>query len=419
MGHSGSVINSTGGVKMLADIQAVLGASSDHLKDLCLASNINKWAKFKPVRYNSVKALTEAQRASVNYGLAAPSTRTTPAATLSDTWGYNRPRGGSLNEWYRVLDFEGYNHNALPPCSSIGDIDIYLAQQTSFSFGGYIAHPAAGGDTITWSELPASIGGYYLCVVFSTGANLTGTLIAKTSVQTLSSSGIVLDLDQSELEALRAGGYQYYYLCGRSAALSTLTIPTSSSANYLALPTATSPSVDVYGAFTIHAAPVSNIIIATVSTVATPSRWQVFLSAEPYRGAESIDAGNDDYLLVGVNGLYYIHFGLDVTAGGTNLSLSSCAVTLRPTFYAPNGFTTPRSVTLRNSYFAEQTQITIPAGQTQRVYFVASVPLLSLNSSGQQQTGASNQHFDVTVNFYANSVLIATDNIRVRNGSIT
>lgn len=42
-----------------------------NLEDLCLDSSINKWAKWKPVNYTKVGQLTDAQRASVGYGLKA------------------------------------------------------------------------------------------------------------------------------------------------------------------------------------------------------------------------------------------------------------------------------------------------------------------------------------------------------------
>lgn len=51
------------------DVNRALGSSHTDLASLCTDAHIKYWAKFKPVDYNKVAPLTDAERASVNYGL--------------------------------------------------------------------------------------------------------------------------------------------------------------------------------------------------------------------------------------------------------------------------------------------------------------------------------------------------------------
>ncbi len=107
-----------------------------HLEDLWTALAINIWSKIKPVRHWSSGPLTAAQRQEANYGFdlsdyggAASNELATvfsQARAHQGAWEYLRPRGavghgtnpGGSDEWYRFLDFEGYNHRAEAPYSS-------------------------------------------------------------------------------------------------------------------------------------------------------------------------------------------------------------------------------------------------------------------------------------------------------------
>lgn len=80
---------------------------------------INKCAKYKPVRYNSVAELNVNNIAYVNYGLDvqhAVSGVVMANKTLRDfPWNYLAPRGGDYNEPFRLTDFINYSHYAVPP----------------------------------------------------------------------------------------------------------------------------------------------------------------------------------------------------------------------------------------------------------------------------------------------------------------
>lgn len=137
MVQNGIVTRPTGGQMTVQEVANLLGVARRadgkyHLIDLINAANLNMWSARKPVRYPTKAVnLTDADMADVDYGfdtgqysgiyvegvdeLAAFLTR---AINALGQWTYLRPRGrisASVCEWLRFLDFERYNHNAIPP----------------------------------------------------------------------------------------------------------------------------------------------------------------------------------------------------------------------------------------------------------------------------------------------------------------
>lgn len=104
-----------------------LGTSSRDVGTLCTHPNINKWSRWKPVRFNSVAGLTEDEFASSqnNFGLLAPAGRAASPeteygiktavinASTQDVWTYVRPTGLSSDP-FRLGDFRNYNPLAIP-----------------------------------------------------------------------------------------------------------------------------------------------------------------------------------------------------------------------------------------------------------------------------------------------------------------
>ena len=93
-----------------------LQTSSHDVGTLCRSSNINMWAKGKPVSYATNTGITDAQRSSwpCNHGFNIP---TSTSMLLHGSWTYNRPQGGSSSP-YRLGDFRGYDTDATPPIES-------------------------------------------------------------------------------------------------------------------------------------------------------------------------------------------------------------------------------------------------------------------------------------------------------------
>lgn len=116
------------------DIASALGISSNDPAYLIANGNINPWAKYKPVRLNTLADTGESSTEYPTYwqahdggcGFSIP-TNTNPGAgpeTYSGAWykllhssllwTYQKPTG-PLTTWpYRTNDFDGYDHNALP-----------------------------------------------------------------------------------------------------------------------------------------------------------------------------------------------------------------------------------------------------------------------------------------------------------------
>ena len=113
---------------LVADVARALGVTVSSqtpadLASLCKHTNINKWAWYKPVRVNKIGVVTETERQNVHYGLSPYvnsyilamlrsdishsdiATEFANAKTYNQEWTYNKPRGGSYNEQYRLTDF--------------------------------------------------------------------------------------------------------------------------------------------------------------------------------------------------------------------------------------------------------------------------------------------------------------------------
>lgn len=102
-----------------ADVNAVLGSNKTDLGQLCTLSNINMWAKYKPLHLsNCIGIPTEAMLKAANYGLSLFSS-TSLSTIISNTngtlngWTYSKPSGGAASP-YRLHDFNKYYHNAQP-----------------------------------------------------------------------------------------------------------------------------------------------------------------------------------------------------------------------------------------------------------------------------------------------------------------
>jgi hypothetical protein len=118
------------------DIAGFFGIDSGDLGYLITNAPINKWALYKPIRYNKVGFLTRDEfigmqtdvNQGVYFGLQLVSSGQISEETLTwpllhgAIWTYLKPRGKDTNsEWFRATDFcdmqtagRGYNHNAVP-----------------------------------------------------------------------------------------------------------------------------------------------------------------------------------------------------------------------------------------------------------------------------------------------------------------
>ena len=142
----------------VSDVDAVLGTGGifDTSK-LCASTEVNQWARWKPIIYPSLDRLTLDIIKSQHFGLDISGARNTKAEAVvagsngsvgttytwsevkaaNKAWGYNRPTGGASSP-YRLHDFLppsdatdktwGYKHGTLPPVQGMKSFDITLDQ---------------------------------------------------------------------------------------------------------------------------------------------------------------------------------------------------------------------------------------------------------------------------------------------------
>lgn len=94
-----------------------LGVSTHNVRELCTSTNINKFAKYKPVPLNSLtpnRSGTWWKGDDGLCGLSIPHAAGSPDDIYNAEWGYNPPKGGSSSP-YRLADFMGYNQNCTFP----------------------------------------------------------------------------------------------------------------------------------------------------------------------------------------------------------------------------------------------------------------------------------------------------------------
>lgn len=135
--HSNGII--TAPIDVISDVSNVLIANNGDVGHLCSngSGSINKWAKYKPTRYNSVS-----QPSSVtwkaddgNCGIALKgvfTSRTDIENNISKgtQWEYEPPRPGT--DWCRITDFENYWHYATSPFGTVPD-QRYIASTGDLS----------------------------------------------------------------------------------------------------------------------------------------------------------------------------------------------------------------------------------------------------------------------------------------------
>jgi hypothetical protein len=109
MGYSNGIITAP---VSIYDVQRAIGASSPDLGTLCRHANINKWAKYKPVRSSVISVMTDADFIAAGYGLSAPAAFYANTQNPDATWQYLKPR---TNDWARLSDFNNYAHNCICP----------------------------------------------------------------------------------------------------------------------------------------------------------------------------------------------------------------------------------------------------------------------------------------------------------------
>jgi hypothetical protein len=107
-----------------SDMTQISSRNTFDLGRLCSHSNINKWAKYKPIHHSGLQILSESARTDRQgdgeyYGVMIRMNSMDMSSLHNVTFAYNRPKGGASSP-YRLSDFineggtAGYNHLAKP-----------------------------------------------------------------------------------------------------------------------------------------------------------------------------------------------------------------------------------------------------------------------------------------------------------------
>lgn len=158
-------------LKQLGSVLGVGKRSSTgryHIADMFQAAGINKWAKYKPFRYNSynfnydpanpsaAKTARDNARKLANQGFVLTNARVGSNGSVSDIeskydgdmngWVYSPPRGTST-EPNRIRDFDGYNHSALPFIGGFSIPSRWAKEAGSFTVAFRIQEAVEGKET--------------------------------------------------------------------------------------------------------------------------------------------------------------------------------------------------------------------------------------------------------------------------------
>lgn len=131
------------------DISATLGVASHDVATLCTSDRINRWSKYKPIRGGSYTPLPAAGFAGttedINNGIIFGMRAATRSSRLDDIHGCDFSYAGKPgdNDWKRMTDFVGYDHNAGPLPTAMLPEWVYIdiggnAVNVTFSFANGI-----------------------------------------------------------------------------------------------------------------------------------------------------------------------------------------------------------------------------------------------------------------------------------------
>lgn len=209
-----------------ADVQTVLGTTADTEKALCQHSSINKWAKYKPVKYAKIGLMTTEDREAANYGITniptwnninkmatfwlledhSSSTNYPKCGLQIEYWKYNKPTGGSSSP-FRLADFSeypvsedelGYYHDAEAPISQMSDINLSITPNGQL----VMVWPNGAQDdrTLLYSDLyyndgsQISLSGFYFTAILA-------------RVNSTTTKYVMTDVNQTAQEAIEYGAH--------------------------------------------------------------------------------------------------------------------------------------------------------------------------------------------------------------------
>lgn len=195
-----------------------IGVGSNDVGTLCTSNKINKWSKWKPVRYNTLTGITSEQLSFTNYGLNVITY--TSFNNLIDavrgslnTWNYLQPRGMlTHSEPFRIGDFRNYSHDVINPVHQdiVPSVDNPVYKDIyNILDCGLIIEPSTTTQ-ISLSDINVSnylSNCYFAVALLKQGATYTGNWL---STSTVLGSATTVNVDVP-INNLSAGTYQLFY----------------------------------------------------------------------------------------------------------------------------------------------------------------------------------------------------------------
>lgn len=191
------------------DVQQALNESTTDLGYLCKSNKINIWSRNKPIRFDKITPVTDAERLRVNYGIKSPTLGrgliylgSLVKAALQGTgniWEYEYPRGNynGTHEWFRLSDFAGYKHNAQRPFSTAingtgipRENNTYKIDKTGVSQLSFVFMQPTSNDELNIMQMLGNMDGYRLVADIYTDTQWNSNSLDSVTPQRITSEEI-------------------------------------------------------------------------------------------------------------------------------------------------------------------------------------------------------------------------------------
>lgn len=196
-----------------------------HLADICQSPAINMWAKKKGFGYNSENfdydpmnpdpsnARRAAARKEKNQGFDLSRAKIGSNGNLAgidgkygegiNGWTYLAPRGRAYNEPFRLRDFDGYNHAALPFIGGFSAPSRWAKDLGAFTVAFRVSQVDTASDDISYLDIPAVANAYVGVALMAQD----GSIMRMTADDTINNVGISLNVPTNNLAV---GTYTLY-----------------------------------------------------------------------------------------------------------------------------------------------------------------------------------------------------------------
>ncbi|WP_297643631.1 hypothetical protein [uncultured Bacteroides sp.] len=213
---------------------------------------INKWAKYKPVKYPGLAPSANYWKAADGFcGFKVPRVDGTNIGALETaTWEYSAPTGD--DEPFRLLDFEGYDHNARP--QYVPQIQKYITKKAGSQVGVLITENFTSGSLLLKEVMARELTDVYVGLMLTNTTNgVTYTYYYSTSQPISAGGNLIIGVagDNANLTVGRTFK-AVLFLCTASLGSSGYLTPWSGANMVWAFPD--SPIYDRVGSITIRRA---------------------------------------------------------------------------------------------------------------------------------------------------------------------